>query len=679
MDKIEKDCTHLFELEAEGFITAVYRELLEREPDNEGFADILRNIYKGMPKEAVVYQIASSVEFAGRFKIKNLDNFKKINKKYTIKDNIKKLPVIGWLIKFNKLPEMIINFRMMEVDLVIREKNLQEKLSVIETKQKENEENSDWIKRTITELSVKADVLDRNENENIDWVKRTVTELSEKADALDKNGNENIDWVKRTVTELSEKVDALDKNGNENIDWVKKIVTELSVKVDALNGYIVVLDKNENENTDWVKRIVTELSVKVDALNEYIAAMNKNENENIDWVKATITELSEKEDFINQNIAVLTDDIEKIPKFNDINKIFDNLNHTNNIQRIIDKRILPVNNLEEIQAELITHLNDKDDEFDMYNKLPIENLVSYVEGRTITAAHYSQLFNKYVNKKEVSVVEAVGIEPSLLPDACYDKDTLIISNPTLAALVLVSHSLLNEISKNIKQKLILVLRPQSLPIQNIIWEGFSYEEFIDNKRSFRWAQENNGFWRIKLFNTLELPINVSLKWLSYSLCGTGQLEVFCCGEKVNAELDKYVEFRLDVILQPGNNYIDFNFSGSVKTPSDSDDRILAFAVVDFSCLYNNINMNSNIVFNDNNMLLSDKYIRATLHKYGFYDINSTVYANHGMYKHELKKTRYQYISGTSIYRVINQDDKYVLKSDEIICYNACRFRCTDNK
>lgn len=78
----EWDYSELLNLEKEPFVIACYKEILEREPDESGFVDYCEQIYSGMPKEAVLYRIGSSVEARSIKKVKYLDQYKEIYEQY---------------------------------------------------------------------------------------------------------------------------------------------------------------------------------------------------------------------------------------------------------------------------------------------------------------------------------------------------------------------------------------------------------------------------------------------------------------------------------------------------------------------------------------------------------------------------------------------------------------------
>jgi hypothetical protein len=578
----EKDCTRLFALDIYDFITAVYRELLEREPDNEGLTTYTRCIYQGMPREAIIYQIGLSSEFAGRFKIKDFDRYKKINKKYDVKAKIKNLPVIGWCIKSTHMPDIFIpdilsKINIMEADIKIKEIKLQEKL-----------------KRFDNALNAVIDIY--NDNTRL---------LSEKLDIA----NNSIAWAKSSMIDIN------------------------------------------NDNTRL-------LSEKLDTANNSIAWAKSNTKEIIDLTKSASGKIFER--------------LEKLPETNTVISRFDDLSSLVDVQRIIGKDLSPSYGLESVQAELISILNDKTIEFESYNQIPIEHLVKYAEGKTVAAAYYSQLISNYASDMKLAEIEAAGIEPAQLPQICSGKDTLIIANPTLAALVLISPVLLREIAQKLNRNLVLVVHASSCPI-SIVWVGFSVIENEEGKGIFRWAQGGHGNWRIRIYNNLLRPVEAKFKWFSDSLCGIGELIASCQGKIVSVELTDYMEVNFNVILQPGGNNIDFVFTGPAKSPGQGK-RILAFRIINFSCNIDDMDIDQKYLYNNFNIsFLSDDYIRRALHQNGFYDVTSTAYANHGMSKRELQKTRYEYPFD---YRVVGGSEVYTIGPDEIVCYNAYRLRKT---
>jgi SAM-dependent methyltransferase len=170
----EKDCTLFLSLDIDDFLVECYRELLGREPDNESNASYIRLMCQGMPREAVIYLIVTSQEFAGRFKIKHLDIYKKIYKKYIIKSKIKKLPIIGWYITLRDMPNFITEMRMINVD----------RHNKIKILNKHIDKKADAINEKADAISQKFDEYADTNNQNIYAINRKADAINDKADAI---------------------------------------------------------------------------------------------------------------------------------------------------------------------------------------------------------------------------------------------------------------------------------------------------------------------------------------------------------------------------------------------------------------------------------------------------------------------------------------------------------------
>ena len=217
----EKDLTLLLSLDVNEFITAVYNELLEREPDREGFLNFQRLMCKGASREAIIYMIASSSEFAGRFRINHLDAYKKAYRRFILKSKVKKIPVIGWFIWIQNMPEVLAEFRMMEADWRSSER---------ETRQK-REAVFNEIRKSLDETAKKA-------QEKLEDVKvalyEKIIDMDNQRLASERSLKTDVDWIKQVVASLSEKVDVTTQSQNADIDWFKQVITAISEKVDSL-------------------------------------------------------------------------------------------------------------------------------------------------------------------------------------------------------------------------------------------------------------------------------------------------------------------------------------------------------------------------------------------------------------------------------------------------------------
>lgn len=106
--KYEWDFSYLMELDNQAFVSACYREILERRCDEPGFVSLCEHLEKGMPKEGILYIIGASEECSNLKKVKHLNHYKDIYDNYAkiphgnIKEKLKKLlrlPGIVYYIK----------------------------------------------------------------------------------------------------------------------------------------------------------------------------------------------------------------------------------------------------------------------------------------------------------------------------------------------------------------------------------------------------------------------------------------------------------------------------------------------------------------------------------------------------------------------------------------------------
>jgi len=219
--EIEKDCTPFLSLDTDEFLIAIYREFMEREPDNEGFNSYIRLMCQGMPREAVIYLIVTSQEFAGRFKIKHLDIYKKIYKKYTLKSKIKKLPVIGWYITLRCMPNFITEMRMIDINRHTEIKKLNNYIEAVNKK-------ADAINQKVDEFADTA-------NQNIETVNQKAEAINQKIDEYADAANQNIKAINLNTDAINKKADAI----NQKIDAFMELPS--MPKYLVVNG---ILDKN---------------------------------------------------------------------------------------------------------------------------------------------------------------------------------------------------------------------------------------------------------------------------------------------------------------------------------------------------------------------------------------------------------------------------------------------------
>ncbi len=136
-----KDVSHLFRLDINDFICYSYRELLSREVEEAGFLTYQRLICSGMSKEAVIYLLAKSSEFNGRFTIKNLTRYAKRYNRFVFKQRLRKIPVLGWgysmCVNVWNLNRLATSINIMDADRRFREERMSAQLEILMYKQNE--------------------------------------------------------------------------------------------------------------------------------------------------------------------------------------------------------------------------------------------------------------------------------------------------------------------------------------------------------------------------------------------------------------------------------------------------------------------------------------------------------------------------------------------------------------
>jgi len=209
---VEKDISALMSLELGAFITELYRALLYREPDDTGYMNYMELIFKGASREAVAYSMTTTPEFANRFRVVGLEGYARAYKRFRIKLFIRRIPVIGWFIWLRRLPELLAEFRMMNVRSAERENALNARLEAVEA----------FVAKRFTELDVSV----LNSLETSRTVQRSLNNaVNQSSSLLNRLHTENY-TLQRINFNISEKIDhltALENKHNTNI--IRPVVT----------------------------------------------------------------------------------------------------------------------------------------------------------------------------------------------------------------------------------------------------------------------------------------------------------------------------------------------------------------------------------------------------------------------------------------------------------------------
>lgn len=127
-DKI--DLSWLLSLDINEFIIQLYHEALAREPELEDFLIYQKHICMGMPKEAVIFAVCTSLEFSSRFMVNNIEYYGLKYKRFMLKEHIKKIPILGRIISalgfYKQMENMFYELIMMDAVRRSKEKSIKD-------------------------------------------------------------------------------------------------------------------------------------------------------------------------------------------------------------------------------------------------------------------------------------------------------------------------------------------------------------------------------------------------------------------------------------------------------------------------------------------------------------------------------------------------------------------------
>lgn len=279
----EKDLTSLLSLDVNEFIVSIYNELLGRVPEKDGFLNFQRLICKGASREAIIYMVVLSPEFAERFRISNLKTYKKAYRRYMLKSGLKKLPGLGWFIWIHNMPEVLAEFRMMEADKRSSYNEMQRYFNAFATEMREK---------------VASDTLDIRNKHGL--LTNSIAQIQSKLNQI----TTDSDWFKRVVTKFLEKINTIVHIHDElnqvsaDVEWLKQVIVALSEKIDSVTQVQGELYQVPAE-IEWFKQVTTALSEKVDSVTQTQEKLSQIPAE-IEWLKWATTSVSEKVDTIVQ-------------------------------------------------------------------------------------------------------------------------------------------------------------------------------------------------------------------------------------------------------------------------------------------------------------------------------------------------------------------------------------------
>jgi len=134
----ELDFSGIMGLGIDDFIGQLYLLALGRPPDAPGLENCRLALNNGAKKEAVVYMICTSKEFADRARVAHLNEYRKAYARYRLRETIKRLPVLGWLWTFAAMPR---RFARLAEALLLQSNTLEARVNTLVSEDSEKLQN----------------------------------------------------------------------------------------------------------------------------------------------------------------------------------------------------------------------------------------------------------------------------------------------------------------------------------------------------------------------------------------------------------------------------------------------------------------------------------------------------------------------------------------------------------
>lgn len=147
------DFTPLLALGFDDFIRQLYLLALNRLPDPQAIEHWRFALISGAKKEAIIYLICTSQEFAQRRQVAHLSEYQKAHRMYQFRERIKRTPGLGWLWSFVAIPRRLARF---SESLMLHSSTLQTSIATLNA---ENSRNLQTLSTKLERLSSQQDAL----------------------------------------------------------------------------------------------------------------------------------------------------------------------------------------------------------------------------------------------------------------------------------------------------------------------------------------------------------------------------------------------------------------------------------------------------------------------------------------------------------------------------------------
>ncbi len=179
------DLTDILVLGNDDFIRKLYLVALSRLPDAQAMEHWKFALFNGVKKEAIIYMVCTSQEFAARKPVAHLDEYREAYEEYRMRERIKRMPVLGWLWSIAAMPRRLAK---LSEAVLLQSDALQ---SRIDTLSSEYSQSVQSLSTQMKQLSSQQNALQAQ----LDVANQNIIKAHVK---LDKNGMDILNAIHRT-------------------------------------------------------------------------------------------------------------------------------------------------------------------------------------------------------------------------------------------------------------------------------------------------------------------------------------------------------------------------------------------------------------------------------------------------------------------------------------------------
>ncbi|HOA56033.1 MAG TPA: DUF4214 domain-containing protein [Clostridiales bacterium] len=603
---------HLLDLDVNNFIIKLYIEMLGREPDIEGFNCWQKAVCSSMPKEAVIFAVSKTKEFNNRFQIKDIEKYKRIYLKYKLKNSIKKMPIIGYLIKLVIAP---VRIEQLVIAQNIRNENLIHHINQLfgSTLHRINE---------IQAFNYQF-LCDYIESQN----KTDKENYAELAERIDKCRNDSLEYISKNVKELE--------------NYVTNRFRSFEKKFDEIQGNYEKLDDNVNISLSAVIRRTDEMNNVIGAYSEVLCAqsdaLKTHQDEagiQLDRLNDTLNDLIEKVESIDKEIDLLARNTAK-----QMRSVFDRCDEYERQRTclpVFDSRyemqILKKSNISLLEGLVASESADGSGKVVVVGHYAKE--VFDDAGRILDIRYYGLTDFQFAlsERKTYEFSMAAGEQAQQVMEK---SDKIIILNPALASMMIMEDKI-HELALKVKDELIMCFDTNDGNDISVVWgSGFSGIERSADGEYHRWYQGADPEGTISIVNNTVYRQECVAEFILGSLDDKSQITVIADNEEYTYTMENgFSKVTLELTLLPGVNNIMIRYYGKAVQP-DGDLRILKFAVKGLRISGREGNVQPFCVSGSSAYVNQDKLgflfqnpgdelIRSNLHSNGFYEVEAFI-------------------------------------------------------